>query len=183
MTNPDPLPSSPPPPQPPSASRADTHLLSLFSHIDTYIQHQSLLANHTSDGSLALAAAKYALGPTSISQIQYDARMQATRTINILQVEDRQRESGGEGGERLEWVFEEQQEKVKKGNPIAWFAPLPPTSLRAAQTSFTQLVHVAVRLANIVREIEHARIQCSEDKKDKMLHTPGPAEEGGNLQQ
>ncbi|KAJ3159082.1 hypothetical protein HDU86_001981 [Geranomyces michiganensis] len=149
---------------------ADDNLITLFNLVDSYLVHQKALAAAVSEGSFSLAEAKYALGPTSVSQIQYDARMQRTRYVEIR----------AEAGDS---VFEEQVEKPPRqrvaeesktvdgdtkragtANPLAWFAPLPPRSLRNAQTSFVQAAKLAIRLAGVARELEEARLRCVEDK-------------------
>ncbi|KAJ3161596.1 hypothetical protein HDU88_007231 [Geranomyces variabilis] len=152
---------------------ADDNLIALFDLVDSYLLHQKALAGAVSQGSFSLAEAKYALGPTSVSQIQYDSRMQRTRYV---EVHDPSETRTGDS------VFEEvvdqpftrvaDGEKTNKGdakrtgaaNPLAWFAPLPPRSLRNAQTSFVQAAKLAIRLAGVARELENARLRCANDK-------------------
>ncbi|KAJ3172885.1 hypothetical protein HDU87_007721 [Geranomyces variabilis] len=154
----------------------DDNLIALFDLVDSYLLHQKALAGAISQGSLSLAEAKYSLGPTSVSQIQYDSRMQRTRFVNVR---DTSESRTGES------VFEEVVEqpltrraadgaKISEGddakrtgaaNPLAWFAPLPPRSLRNAQTSFVQAAKLAIRLAGVARELESARLRCADDDK------------------
>ncbi|KAJ3016382.1 hypothetical protein HKX48_004060 [Thoreauomyces humboldtii] len=145
--------------------------LALLDKIDDYDQHRKLLSRALSQGSFDLAKAKYALGPGSLSRVQYDGRMRSTRTVTVterqLERRERRTEEEDKGKEEelqkvaLELVQEQSSdsgERLKKsGNPINWFAPLPPTSLRDAQTHFGRAVQLAVALSNIARDIHGMR--------------------------
>ncbi|KND01804.1 uncharacterized protein SPPG_03595 [Spizellomyces punctatus DAOM BR117] len=54
----------------------------------------------------------------------------------------------------------DQKKPKRPTNPLNWFAPLPPTSLRSSQTHFEQVLRDLIRLSNVARRVEELRVKC-----------------------
>ncbi|TPX72906.1 hypothetical protein SpCBS45565_g00270 [Spizellomyces sp. 'palustris'] len=71
---------------------------------------------------------------------------------------DDEREESQESTDEMQSA--DQKKQKRQANPLNWFAPLPPTSLRCSQTHFEQVLRDLIRLGNVARRVEELRVKC-----------------------
>ncbi|KAI9101311.1 hypothetical protein DFS34DRAFT_648188 [Phlyctochytrium arcticum] len=87
-----------------------------------------------------------------VPKVKVDSDTESTESKPDEQQSSKKSEDAAETNSKD--VKEENGKKTKRNaNPLQWFAPLPPASLRSAQTHFDRALEDLIELGNVSREI------------------------------
>jgi hypothetical protein len=157
-----------------TASMEDTVLIDIFEAMEAYLKAQQALSAALKTGHMSLAQAKYSLKPGALSQLSYPGETAACAVVQATGSDPTElslRSSMGPAGLSKQASggssrqprpsddtgrnSSKDKSKSHPSNPVAWFAPLPPPSLPAAQQSFQEALQQAVAAANSIYRLRH----------------------------
>lgn len=122
------------------ADAADEAFKATLDDAQSYQHLQTQLHTQLKAGWLSLSRAKYAMGPSAVSQMQYDDEPRAGTTLRTAGTPD--------GGMQL-LVSDEAPSRP----PLRWFGGMVSPHLRSAQTAFMEALQTAVQLATTASRI------------------------------
>lgn len=95
---------------------------------------------------MLLAQSKYVLGPSQVGRYQYKTSMEASVTVSFEKCAEEK-----EDHSELKLVVSDERDPSL--NPLHWFGVLVPSSLRKAQTQFTDSLEIILEISKLQNRI------------------------------
>ena len=114
---------------------------------------------------MLLAQSKYVLGPSQVGRYQYKTSMEALVTVSFEKCAEEK-----EDHSELKLVVSDDRDPSL--NPLHWFGVLVPSSLRKAQTQFTDSLEIILeisKLQNRIVELEKSILRIDSKLPDHQL--------------
>ncbi|KAH0628937.1 hypothetical protein JD844_010595 [Phrynosoma platyrhinos] len=155
----------------------DDVILHLFDTLEMLQSKRETFNNLVEQGWFSLSKSRYAMGNKSVSTLQYGHQM--TPLVHVRTVERekdqvefdviqedapkprilRRRKGSGktESSDQPQDTTSHPAEKLGHQDPLNWFGILVPQSLRQAQRTFREGIHLAAEIASLQSELETCR--------------------------